>query len=357
MARFFHPLIMVLARATESELARYVEYLKAENRILRSKLPKQVVCTPAERQRLMKLGKPLGPAIKDLITIVTPRSFARWVSGAGATKPEKKTTRKPGRPRTPEAIRELIIQMARDNGWGLGRILGELKKLGIRSVCKTTIRNILKEYGFDPGPKRGEGTWDDFIRIHAKTLWACDFISKKVWTLGGLVDFFVLFFIHVDTRKVHIAGITTNPDGRWMAQQARNMCMFFDEWPDRPKYIVCDKDTKFTEQFEAILESDDIELKRTAVRAPNQNAYAERFAQTIQQECLDHFVVLGEKHLRHIIQEFVAYYNEQRPHSSRGYLPLSMDRPPDSVVCLGPGDVVCHERLGGLLRHYERKAA
>jgi len=219
MARFFHPLIMVLARATESELARYMEYLKAENRILRDKLPKRVVCTPAERQRLVELGKPLGSAIKDLITIVTPRSFARWVSAAGGTKPEKKTTRKPGRPRTPEAIRELIIQMANDNAWGLGRILGELKQLGIRSVCKTTIRNILKEHGFDPGPKRGEGTWDDFIRIHAKTLWACDFISKRVWTLGGLVDFFVLFFIHVDTRKVHIAGITPNPDGRWMAQQ------------------------------------------------------------------------------------------------------------------------------------------
>ena len=103
--------------------------------------------------------------------------------------------------------------------------------------------------------------------------------------------------------------------------------------------------------------SDDIELKRTAVRAPNQNAYAERFAQTIQQECLDHFVVLGEKHLRHIIQEFVAYYNEHRPHSSRGDLPLSMDKPPDPVESFGLADVVCHERLGGLLKYYERKAA
>jgi len=315
MARFFHPLIMVLARATECELARYVEYLKAENRILRDKLPKRVVCTPAERQRLVKLGKPLGSAIKDLITIVTSRSFARWVSAADKTKRGKKTTRKPGRPRTPEAIRELIVQMAKDNGWGLGRILGELKKLGIRSVCKTTIRNILKEHGFNPGPKRGEGTWDDFIRIHAKTLWACDFISKKVWTRGGLVDFLLLFFIHVDTRKVHVAGITANPDRRWMAQQARNLGMLFDEWPDQPEYIVCDKDTKFTGQFEAILKSDDIELKRTAVRAPNQKVYAERFAQTVQQECLDHFVVLGEKHLRFLVQEFAAYYNEWRPHT------------------------------------------
>ena len=119
MSKFFHPLLTVLARATESQLARYVEYLKEENRILRDKLPKRVVCTPGERQRLVKLGKPLGSAIKDLISIVTPRSFARWVSAADKSKKERKTTRKPGRPRTPEATRELIVQMAKDNGWRL----------------------------------------------------------------------------------------------------------------------------------------------------------------------------------------------------------------------------------------------
>jgi len=279
MARIFHPLILLIARSTHAELAQMVDYLKTENRILRGKLPKRIDVTPTERQQLLKRGKLLGRKIKDLITIVSPRTFARWASGE--TKSVGKRKAKVGRPRKPEEVRQLVVQMARENDWGLGRILGELKKLGIRSVCKSTVRNILKEHGFDPGPKRGEGTWDEFIRIHAKTLWACDFISKKVWTLGGVVDYFILFFIHVDTRKVHIAGITPNPDGQWMAQQARNMCMFFDDWPDKPQYIVCDKDTKFTEQFEAILESDDIELKGTAVRAPNQNAYAERFAQTI----------------------------------------------------------------------------
>ena len=179
MARFFHPLILLLARSTQPQLIRYVEYLKTENRILRSKLPKRITITPAERQKLVKVGKPLGRAIKELITIVTPRTFARWISGENGTR--YKRTVKPGRPRTPEEIRRLVIQMAKDNGWGLGRILGEFKKLGIRKICKTTVRNILLEYGFDPGPKRGEGTWDDFIKIHAKTLWACDFFSKKVW--------------------------------------------------------------------------------------------------------------------------------------------------------------------------------
>jgi len=123
-------------------------------------------------------------------------------------------------------------------------------------------------------------SWDEFIKMHAKTLWACDFFSKKVWTLGGLVEYFVLFFIQPGTRRVHIAGITANPDGAWMAQQARNMCMFFDDQSDPAKYLVCDRDTKFTEQFRAILESDGMEVVQTAIRAPNQNAYAERWCQS-----------------------------------------------------------------------------
>ena len=138
-----------------------------------------------------------GPAIEDLITIVHLQTFARWVNGA------KKGTapRKPGRPRTPETIRELVIRMAQENGWGLGRILGKLKKLGIRKISKSTVRNILKEHGFDPGPKRGKGSWDEFIKMHAKTLSACDFLSVKAWTLGGLVEYFVLFFIQPGTRR------------------------------------------------------------------------------------------------------------------------------------------------------------
>jgi putative transposase len=142
-----------------------------------------------------------------------------------------------------------------------------------------------------------------------------------------------------------------------MAQQARNLCMFFDELPDRPKYIVCDQDTKFTAQFEEILKIDNIELKRTAVRAPNQNAYAERWVQSIKQECLDLFVVFGEKHLRHIIHEYVFYYHDHRPHQALGNLPPTMNRPPHPIEHLGPKDVVRHERLRGLLAQCHLKVA
>jgi putative transposase len=354
MARVFHPLILLLARATSNELAQMVDYLKTENRILRSKLPRRVDLTPAERERLVKHGKPLGTKIKELITIVSPRTFARWLSGE--TKSVGKQAGKGGRPRKPEELRQLVVQMAKENGWGLGRIMGELKKLGIK-IAKGTVRSILLENGFDLGPTRGEGSWDEFIKMHAKTLWACDFFSKKVWTLGGLVECFVLFFIQPGTRQVHIAGITANPNGDWMAQQARNLCMFFDDQPEAARYLVCDRDTKFTEQFREILKSDGVKVVQTAVRAPNQNAYAERFVQTIKTECLDLFVVLGEKHLRHIIGEYVAHYHAERPHLATDNLPPLLARPPDPVECLGPKDVVVRERLGGLLRHYERKAA
>jgi putative transposase len=354
MARVFHPLIMLIARATHAELAQMVDYLKTENRILRRKLPRRIDVTPTERQQLLKRGMPLGRKIKELITIVSPRTFARWASGE--TKSIGRRKAKVGRPRKPEEVRQLVVQMAKENAWGLGRIMGELKKLGLK-ICKGTVRNILLENGFDLGPDRSEGSWDEFIKMHAKTLWACDFFSKKVWTIGGLVEYFVLFFIQPGTRRVHIAGITANPDGAWMAQQARNMCMFFGDQPEQAKFLVCDRDTKFTEQFRAILKSEGVEVLQTAIRAPNQNAYAERWCQTIKTEMLDLFIVLGEKHLRYLIAEYVTHYHEERPHSALGNLPPAMEHQPKSVECLSPQDVVARERLGGLLKHYERKVA
>ena len=194
------PLAAAPARVTEPEVVRTIEYLKAENRILRSKLPKRVSVTAGERNRLVKLGKKPGTAIKDVITIVHPRTFARWVSGESSGK----KPRKAGRPRNPEEIRNLIVQMAKDSGWGYRRIFGALKKLRIK-VSRATVARVLKENGFDPGPKRGDGTWDEFIRRHLKTLWACDFFTKRVWTLQGWVEYYVLFFIHIPTRQVPAA--------------------------------------------------------------------------------------------------------------------------------------------------------
>jgi putative transposase len=158
MDRLLQPLFFYLAFATDRKLAKMVQFLKEENKILRDRLPESIRVTPQERQRLLKHGRDLGPALKDLITIVTPRTFARWLSGERTSKSsaEFAEPRQPGRPRTAEEIRELILRLARENAWGATRIRGELKKLAI-TIGRTTISEILVAHGFDSGPKRGEG--------------------------------------------------------------------------------------------------------------------------------------------------------------------------------------------------------
>ena len=220
----------------------------------------------------------LGPAINSLITIVTPRTFSRWMKEQKGTAKAGTSKRKPGRPRTELEIRELILRIARENGWGFSRILGELKKLGINSVSRSTVVNILKEAGFDTSPTRGKGTWSEFLERHQKTLWASDFLSVKSLTTKGFVDLFVLFFIHPGTRRVIVSGITTNPNSVWMKQQARNVTgEIRDLGFPAPVVLIIDHDTKYTREFDAIFESEGTEVKRVGPIAPNLNAYAERF--------------------------------------------------------------------------------
>ena len=352
MPRLFHPLLKLLAHATHRELAAQVQYLKIENEILRSRLPRRVTVTPTERARLVKFGTKVGSAIKGLITIVTPRTFARWVSGA-RPKPTRAEASQSGRPPTPEEVREFVLRIAGNTGWGYTRILGELRKLGVHGVGRTTVRNVLIEAGYDPGPARGEGTWDEFINIHAKTLWASDFLSKKVWTLGGLVDYYLLFFIHLQTRRVIISAATAPPTNDRVTQQGRNFLMQVEDEGEPITDVIHDWDTKYTQRFDALLKSEKIRVHRVGPAKPNLNAHAERFVHTLKQECLDHLVVLGEKHLNHIVREFVDYYHRCRPHQGIGNRPpLDLDLPPPTS-----GEVVCDERLGGLLKHYCRKAA
>jgi putative transposase len=355
MLRLFRPLFFLLSNATDRQLARMVEYLKAENRLLRDRLPKRLRVTVQERRRLVKLGRPLGSAMRHLVTIVTPRTFARWLKGErqGAS---AKRQRKPGRPRTPDEIREWVVRMARETGWGYSRILGELKKLGIRAIAKSTVKNILKEYGLDPGPKRGEGTWTDFLKRHAATLYACDFFSKKVVSLRGVVEVFVLFFIHVSSRRVHIAGMSTRPTQAWTAARARDSLSFLAGHGDKEPILLRDHDTKFGEHFDGVLRENGVRVQKVGPLAPNLNAVAERWVQTVEHECLDHFVVFGEAHLGYLLEEFLAHYHLERPHQGVGNRTLSGAEPPEDATPTS-GEVECQERLGGLLKHYRRRAA
>lgn len=348
MSRFFHPIFYLLASVTKKELARQLQYLKAENRILREKLPKRIKVTPLERQRLLKAGRRLGKAINELITIVTPRTFARWLQLEKESASGKRSTRKPGRPPTADEIRALVVRIAKENGWGLTRVLGELKKLRIK-LSRQTVKNIILEHGLDPGPKRGEGTWDEFLKIHAATLWQCDFLSVRTWTQRGLVELYLLVFLNVGSRRVWISAPTAHPHGAWVAQQARNFGSEAAALNLEATILIHDRDGKLTREFDDILKSSGVEVAKLPPMSPNLNAFVERFIQTLRVECLDHFLILGERHLQHLVKQFVAHYHAERPHQSLDNRPLTgtPPLPEPSIPPPSPDDVDCHERLGG----------
>jgi putative transposase len=359
MFRCFQPLFLLLLRATGDELALMVEYLKAENRILRDKLPNRITVTPKERSTLVKLGRAIGTAIKDLITIVTPRTFLRWLQDDQPTKDkkEKKPKRPPGRPKTEQEIEDLIVQIADENKWGYTRVLGELKKLGSTNVSRSTVVNILKAHDLYTGPERTPGTWTEFLTRHAATLWASDFFSVKTWMLGRVVEVYVLFFIHVASRRVYIPGVAAHPTGEWVTQQARHFTMHLEEQGLEITHLVIDNDTKYVGKFDEVLESEGAEVIRVGPRAPNLNAVAERWVQCVKTECLDHFVIFGEDHLRYILKEFLIHFHEERPHQSFGNRPLVQQGGPEPPASLPfPAEVERRTRLGGLLKHYHRAA-
>ncbi|MGE5194622.1 MAG: integrase core domain-containing protein [Deltaproteobacteria bacterium] len=350
-----------MVSATKQELIRRIHYLKSENQVLRNRLPKTIRTTPEERRQLVKAAQGISKAtLRELVSIVFPATLLRWINADNKPKSKKKpSSRKPGRPRTAEDIRALIVRIATETGWGYSRVRGELRKLGYR-FNRQTARNVLVEQGIDPGLKRGHGTWDEFLKIHWHTLWQCDFFSKRVWTWRGPIDLYLLVFLHIGSRKAWVSSATARPDSAWVAQQARTFCMDLPDGDRQQALVVHDRDTKFTEQFRDILKAEGLRPKKLAVAAPNTNAFVERFGQTIQQECLDHFVVVGETHLNYIVREFLRYYHELRPHQGLGNVMLTRattnDPPTETVANNTGGDIVCDEWLGGLLKSYRRAA-
>ncbi|MCL6506364.1 MAG: integrase core domain-containing protein, partial [Bryobacteraceae bacterium] len=227
----------------------------------------------------------------------------------------------------------------------------------IKSISRQTVKVILKENNIDPGPKRGKGTWDEFLKIHADTLWQCDFVSKPMWTMKGLVDLYFVVFLHLGTRRCWISPCTLSPDSAWVSQQARNFLMDAEDLELAPKYVMRDNDTKFTAQFDEVLKTSGAKVKRNTPLSPNLRAHVERFIQTLKVECLDRFVIVAERHLNYINREWRRHDNRERAHEARGHLPPDCEKPPEPAMSLRVRDVVCTTRLGGLLKHYERRAA
>ncbi len=256
----------------------------------------------------------------------------------------------PGRPSIDIEKRQLVLRLARENPrWGYQRIAGELLKLGL-SVSPSTVRRTLTRSGLGPAPRRAGPTWREFLRAQAASIVACDFFTTES---AFLRRYYVLFFIELQSRRVHLAGCSEHPSGRWVAQQARNLV--FAPGLENPRFLIHDRDSKFVAAFDEVFRSEDIRVILTPFRAPQANAHAERFVRTVRAECLDWLLILGPRQLERALRAYVDLYNSARPHRALGRCPpalveLTLPPPPGAAVKR-------RDRLGGLVHEYYRAAA
>src|SRR5438445_1955188 len=312
-------LIAMVAGWINRHQQHVITYLKEENRILTSKLPRgRLRLNDTERRRLAKLAHPVGrKQLKDTATIATPDTLMRWYKRLIAAKFDGSLKRKErGRPRVDEEIAQLVMRMAKENPtWGYRRIQGALANLGHR-IDKTTVRNILRRHHIDPAPKRREGgmSWTQFIKMHWEVLAATDFFSVEVATWHGLVTYYVLVVMELNTRRVEIAGITPHPGAAFMQQCARQLTDHFDGFLLGKRYLIHDRDTTYTLAFDGLLKDSGVEPVLLPPRSPNLNAYCERFVRSIKEEVLAQMVMLRERSLYYAIQPYLAYYHYERNH-------------------------------------------
>jgi len=240
--------------SVDEMLLKKIEYLLEENRILRKQIEKRPKITDAERRTLAEKAVALGKMMADTVTIVKPATILKWHRNLVAQKFDGSKNRKShGRPKIDAEIEALIIQLAKENrSWGYDRISGALANLG-HKISNQTVANILKRNGLEPVKERKKGvTWAEFIKQHKEVLWATDFFTCEVWTKGGLTTFYVLFFIHLKTRRVEIGGVSENPDGAWVTQITRGITEF-DQPMAEARYLIHDRDPKYSSQFHDLL--------------------------------------------------------------------------------------------------------
>jgi transposase InsO family protein len=350
-------LLAYITGSVDQELLLRNDYLVTENRILRDQIKGRIRLSDGERKALAVIGQKLGKqALQDVATLVKPDTILSWHRMLVAQKfdgsPQRKAT---GRPRIDQELEALVIRMAQENrSWGYDRIVGGLANLGF-TISAQTVGNILKRHGIPSVPERKTTTtWKEFIRTHLDVLVATDFFTAEVWTLGGLVTYYVLFFMHLGSRQVYVAGVTPHPDARWMAQIARNVTMADWGFLAPGQYLLHDRDGKYCPAFQHIIDAAGVTRVPLPARSPNLNAYAERWVRSVKDEALARMMLFGESSLRHVLNEYVTHYHQERNHQGKGNTLLV---PPPRPKGETDGPIQCRERLGGLLKYYERKAA
>jgi putative transposase len=288
------------------------------------------------------------PRSSRSVLVVTPRTLLRWHQALVRRKWRQAPSQR-GRPKLPAEVRELVLRLARENPrWGHRRICGEVAKLGFQ-VSPTSIRRLLAQAKLEPAPRRSGPSWREFLRGQGASIVACDFFTVESVFLRR---YYALFFIAHGSRRVRLAGCTTNPTGAWVTQQARNLGLDFSDQGVR--FLIRDRDSKYSGPFDEVFRSEGIRIVKTPVRAPKANAVAERFVRTVRSECLDWLLVLNRRHLERVLRIYVDHYNRHRPHRALELRPPEPDERQDRPLA---GEIRRRDRLGGLIHEYHRAAA
>src|ERR1700736_2198319 len=313
-------MLAYITGTVDQELLLRNEYLAAENRILKAQIEGRLLLSDAEKATLAEIAHRLGrKALEELAAVAKPDTLLAWYRKLIASKFDGSKFRKFwGRPRVDQETERLVVRMAKENpGWGYDRIVGAMSNLGHR-LSDQTVGNILRRHDIPPVPKRKQATsWKDFIRAHMAVLVATDFFTVEVLTLRGLMTYYVLFFIHLESRRICLAGVTRHPDEEWMEQMARNGTMEDSGFLNNRRYLLHDRDRKYCQGFRDVIRVGGIEPIALPARSPNLNAYAERWVRSVKQECLSKLILFGEGPLSRTLNEFCAYYHAERNHQGK----------------------------------------
>ena len=291
----------------------------------------------------------LLPKARRLGMLVTPGTLLRWHADLVKRRWTYKR-RQQGRPPTRPTVRQLVVRLAAENPtWGYRRITGELAGLG-RKVAPSTVWAILKKAGIDPAPRRSGPSWSEFLKAQAAGVLAVDFFHAETITLARL---YCLAVVEHATRRVHVLGVTAYPAATWVTQQARNLLLDLGGQAARFRFLIRDRDTKFTGAFDAVFQSEGIRIIKTPVQAPRANAIMERWVGSLRREILDRILIVNAAHLRMVLAEYQAHFNTHRPHRSLEQAsPLrALPEPIDADTA-----VIRKDWLGGLLHEYSQVA-
>ena len=350
--------LVVGARRPEGAKDLEIALLRHQVRLLQRRSPNPPRLSRWEKLTVAVLAAKLArlttgsrSRLSRAVLLVQPETVLKWHRELVRRKWTYRRRNAGGRPPLAADVEALLLRLAAENPrWGYGRLQGELAKLGHR-VGRSTVRDVLKRCHIPPAPQRRERapSWRQFLAQHREAVLACDFFAVETLFLKTI---YALFFIEIGSRRVHFTGCTAHPTAAWVTQQARNLCWTLQEEARAFRFLIHDRGAKFPPEFDTVFAAEGMASIRTPYRAPNANAYAERWVRSARDDCLDHLLIAGEAHLRRVLTEYVAHYNRARPHQGLDQrCPVALPPP------VRDGPVCRRDRLGGLLHDYYREAA